>query len=40
LAPACHPNRIREIGLKWFAAQIGGKFGLINNISGMTIMLA
>jgi hypothetical protein len=28
------------MGLKRFDAQIGAKFGLINNISGITIMLA
>jgi hypothetical protein len=39
-APAHRPNRIREMGLKRFDAQIGVKFGLINNISGITIMLA
>lgn len=35
-----HPDRIYEMGLKRLDAQIGGKFGLINNITGVTIMLA
>jgi hypothetical protein len=33
-------NRAREIGLKRVDAQIGGKFGLINNIHRISIMLA